>query len=86
MEPGPKKRPGRPPAGLGKQGEPEKIRDYPKLLITMRPSVKTRLKAIAEHEDRPVWKVVEDAIDLYTHQLSRKDRRTVESAIHRSTR
>lgn len=76
----PKKRLGRPPAGSGKDGEPEKIRDYPKLLITMRLLVKARLKAIAEHEKRPAWKVVEDAIELYARQLPTKDRRAIEAA------
>jgi len=76
--------PGRPPAGLGRDGEPERIRDYPKLLITMRPSVKAKLKAIAEHEGRPVWKVVEDAVHLYGSQLPAADRRTVEALVKRA--
>jgi hypothetical protein len=79
MGPTEKKHAGRPPEGLGKHGEPVKIRDYPKLLITMRSSVKTRLKAIAKHEGRPAWKVVEDALALYIRQLPTKDRRSVEA-------
>jgi hypothetical protein len=85
MKPEQRRRPGRPPGGLGKHGEPEKIRDYPKLLITMRPSVKARLKAIAEHEERPAWKVVEDAIAHYAAQLPPKDHRVVDAATRRIT-
>ena len=56
---------GRPPEGLGAKGEPDRIRDYPRQLFTMRPSTKARLKAIAEHENRSEWRVVEDSIALY---------------------
>jgi hypothetical protein len=50
----------------------------------MRPSVKAKLKAIAEHEGRPVWKVVEDAVHLYGSQLPAADRRTVEALVKRA--
>ena len=80
MEPPPKRR-GRPPEGLGKKGEPDRIRDYPRLLFTMRPATKSRLKGIAEHECRSEWRVVEDCIALYFEQLSLKDRRAVEAIV-----
>jgi hypothetical protein len=79
-----KKRAGRPPEGLGKKGEPDKIRDYPKILITVRPAMKARLKAIAEHEERPAWKIVDDGINLYFDRMKPKDRRAVESSAKRS--
>lgn len=72
------KRIGRPPEGLGESGEPEKIRDYPKLLITIRPTVKVALKAIAEFEERPAWRVVEDGITQYLKGMTPKARRAVE--------
>jgi hypothetical protein len=75
----PEKRRGRPPEGLGKKGEPDRIRDYPRQLFTMRPSTKARLKAIAEHEDRSEWRVVEDSIAAYFERLTPKDRRAVEA-------
>ena len=74
------KRIGRPPEGLGGSGEPEKIRDYPKLLITIRPTVKATLKAIAEFEERSAWRVVEDGINQYLKGMSPKARRAVERA------
>lgn len=56
---------GRPPEGLGKRGEPERIRDYPKLLVTIRPAVKAALQKLVAREARPAWRVVEDAIKHY---------------------
>ncbi len=80
------KRMGRPPEGLGKKGEPERIRDYPKLLITIRPVVRARLKAIASVEDRSSWQIVEDALALYFEQLPTERRRSVQAAIRRESR
>jgi hypothetical protein len=56
---------GRKPQGLGKGGEPKKIRDYPKLLVTIRPSIRNKLKRMAAREQRPMWKIVESALLLY---------------------
>ncbi len=83
METPPKPR-GRPPEGLGKKGEPDRIRDYPRLLFTMRPATRARLKAIAEHEDRSEWRVVEDGIALYFERLTPKDRRAVEAIVRKA--
>ena len=73
------KRRGRPPEGLAENGEPARIRDYPRLLFTMRPETRSRLKAIAGHEDRAEWKIVEDAIGGYFDRLPSKDRRAIEA-------
>ena len=81
-----KKRMGRPPEGAGKKGEPERIRDYPKLLVTIRPAVRTRLKAIASAEARPAWQIFEDAVALYFDQLPDDKRRAVQAAIRRESR
>ena len=78
------KRRGRPPEGLGKKGEPDRIRDYPRQLFTMRPSTKTLLKAIAEHQDRSEWKVVEDSIALYFERMAPKERRAIEVIVKRA--
>ena len=80
----PPKRRGRPPEGLGKKGEPDRIRDYPRQLFTMRPDTKTRLKAIAEHENRSEWRVVEDGITSYFEHMPPKDRRAVEAIVRRT--
>ena len=80
----PEKRRGRPPEGLGKKGEPDRIRDYPRQLFTMRPATKARLKAIAEHENRSEWRVVEDSIVSYLERMTPGDRRAVEAIVKRS--
>lgn len=79
------KRIGRPPEGRGEGGEPGKIRDYPKLLITIRPTVKATLKAIAEFEQRPAWRVVEDAITQYLEGMPTKARRVIANRACSST-
>jgi hypothetical protein len=78
------KRRGRPPEGLGKKGEPSRIRDYPRQLFTMLPITKARLKAIAEHQGRAEWRVVDDSITSYFDQLPLKDRRAVETIMKMS--
>ena len=74
---------GRPPEGLGKKGEPERIRDYPKLLVTIRPGVRQQLKAIAAIENRPAWQVVEDALARYYDTLAPDARKSVLAHIRR---
>jgi hypothetical protein len=80
----PPKRRGRPPEGLGSKGEPERIRDYPRQVFTLRPSTKACLRAIAEFENRSEWRIVDDAVGLYLGRLSPKDRRKVEAASKRA--
>ncbi len=74
------KRMGRPPEGSGKKGEPDRIRDYPKLLVTIRPAVRSQLKAMAAVEQRPAWQIVEDALSVYFEQLPAVRRRAVQAA------
>ncbi len=80
------KRRGRPPEGLGKKGEPDRIRDYPRQLFTMRPATKARLKAIAEHENRSEWRIVEDSIALYFDNIAPAERRAVNAIARRIER
>jgi predicted NAD/FAD-binding protein len=80
------KRIGRPPEGSGKKGEPERIRDYPKLLVTIRPAVRSKLKAMASVEKRPAWQIVEDALARYFEELPQECRRAVQSMIRREFR
>jgi hypothetical protein len=56
---------GRPPEGQNRAGEPERIRDYPRALFTMRPATRERLKRAATREDRPEWRIVDDALEAY---------------------
>jgi len=74
---------GRPPAGKGSEGEPERIRDYPKLALTIRPTTKAKLDAVAVIEGRPAWKVVEDGIDAYIGNLAAEDRKAVHAVVER---
>jgi len=74
---------GRPPAGKGAEGEPERIRDYPKLALTIRPTTKAKLDAVAVIESRPAWKVVEDGIDAYIGNLAPEDRKAVQAVVER---
>jgi hypothetical protein len=69
---------GRPPEGLGKKGEPERIRDYPRRLFTLRPSTLGRLHAISKQEDRAEWRIIEDGLRLYFDQMPPEVRRAVE--------
>ena len=80
------KRIGRPPEGSGKRGEPERIRDYPKLLVTIRPTVRNKLKAMASVESRPAWQIVEDALAMYFEQLPAAKRHAVQSAVRNDSR
>ena len=80
------KKRGRPPSGLGKNGEPARIRDYPRLRVTVRPATKDRLVAVALHESRPTWKVVEDGINLYFAKMAKADRLAADALARRLRR
>jgi len=80
----PTKRRGRPPQGLGKKGEPQRIRDYPRRLFTMRPATLAKLHAISEHEGRAEWRIIEDAVQLYLDQMDPEARRAAERLAKRS--
>jgi len=80
----PTKRRGRPPQGLGKKGEPERIRDYPRRLFTMRPATLAKLHAISQHEERAEWRIIEDAVQLYLDQMEPDARRAAERLAKRT--
>ena len=79
----PKKRIGRPPAGAGELGEPERISDYPKLAVTVRPITRALLNAVATIENRSAWQIVDDSINQYVERMQLPDRRMVESVAKR---
>lgn len=75
---------GRPPQGsLGTDGE-ERIRDYPKLAITVRPGTRAKLNAAAAVEQRSSWKIVDDAINQYVDRLPASDRKMVDAIAARA--
>lgn len=80
---GKKKRVGRPPGGSGKAGEPEKIRDYPKLNVTIKAATKALLRAASMVEGRSDWLIVDDAITQYVERMSVADRRAIEGLAKR---
>jgi len=80
---GKKKRIGRPPGGSGKSGEPERIRDYPKLNVTIKPATKALLRAASMIEGRTDWLTVDDAITKYIEQMPPQDRRAIEGLAKR---
>jgi hypothetical protein len=80
---GKKKRIGRPPGGSGTAGEPERIRDYPKLNVTIKPVTKALLRATSMIEGRSDWLIVDDAITKYIEQMSVADRRAIEGLAKR---
>ena len=64
-------------------GEPERISDYPKLAVTVRPGTRAKLNAIAMIENRPAWQIVDDSINQYADRMDAQDRRLVEGVARR---
>lgn len=81
-----RKRMGRPPEGCSSEGEPEKIRQYPRISLTARPITKLTLEAIALLQQRPAWKIIEDAIRAYLAALKPEDQKAVEAVVTRSVK
>lgn len=78
------KRVGRPPAGDVAAGEPVKIRDYPKLNVTIRPVTKATLKAVSMIEGRADRFIIEDAITQYVGRMPAADRQAIENLAKRT--
>ena len=81
-----KRKPGRPPAGLGKGGKPEMTSHYPRLHVAISPPAKAALDAVIAIERKPIRAVVEKGIQLYVDQMPREDRRMVEAIAKRAQR
>jgi hypothetical protein len=77
---------GRPRGGAGKGGEPEKIRDYPKLSITVKPLTKALLRAASALEGRSTWLIIEDAVRLYVERMTAADRDAIINLAKQSSR
>ena len=78
---------GSPRLGKIENGEPERVGDYPRQTFTMLVETNARLSAIAMHERRSRWRVLQDCINLYFDQMTAKDRRAVRAAVpERTTR
>ena len=73
-----KRKLGRPSSGGGKNGEPERVADWPKLALSVRPLTRAKLNACASVEHRSSWKILEDALTQYLERLPPADRKMVE--------
>jgi hypothetical protein len=56
---------------------------YPKLSVSIRPSTKAALAAVATLEGRPIWLIIEDSIRRYVAALPRDDQKVIEALAHR---
>jgi hypothetical protein len=74
---------GRPPAAEDPKGQPEMTSTWPKLAVSVRPSVRSLVQALAMLERRPAWQVVEDALRQYGDRLPAEDRKTVDALVRR---
>jgi hypothetical protein len=74
------KKPGRPPGEKDADGKPFRVRDYPTLLISIRPDVRGRLKAMSHALRKPAWRIVEEGINLYFNAMAPNEQRTVKRA------
>ncbi len=70
---------GRPPAGKGLEGQPEKTSQYPKLTVSIHPYTRATLEALTTIERKSARAVVDEAIGLYLQKMAPDDRRMVEA-------
>jgi len=81
---GKKPGPGRKPTGIGEDGKPVKVSEYPHLTILIRPEMRVRLRAVSELLGKSPWQVVDSALEAYINSLPRKDREAVEALARRA--
>lgn len=74
---------GRRPAGVSEEGKPEKVSEYPKLTVSMKPGTKARLEAYSTLSRQPAWRIVEDALKHYLETIPADDKWAVEGMVKR---
>ena len=72
-------RPGRPP--IGRKGE--KVSDYPQVMIRLPHATKDVLEALSGLTGTPVWRLIDQAVDVYVRQLSDSERKLLASVRQR---
>jgi predicted DNA-binding protein len=72
-------RPGRPPSGA----RGEKVSDYPQVMIRLPHDTKDVLDALSGLTGTPVWRLIDQAVDVYVKQLSDAERRLLVSVRQR---
>ena len=55
------------------------------VLVTIRPTVRNWLKAMASVENRLAWQIVEDAVEFYFAQCPAENRRAIQLAARRAS-
>src|SRR5258708_11774808 len=60
---------------------PRAIRDYPRITFTMREGTRKLLEALAAHENRSSWRVVESALQDYYERRRPKDRAAIDTRL-----
>ena len=70
---------GRPP--IGRKGE--KVSDYPQVMIRLPHATKDVLEALSGLTGTPVWRLIDEAVDVYVKQLSDSERRLLASVRQR---
>ena len=70
---------GRPP--LGRKGE--KVSDYPQVMIRLPQTTKDILEALSGLTGTPVWRLIDQAVDVYVKQLSESERKLLTSVRQR---
>ena len=66
---------GRPP--LGRKGE--KVSDYPQVMIRLPHATKDVLEALSGLTGTPVWRLIDQAVDVYVKQLSESEKKLLAS-------
>jgi predicted DNA-binding protein len=72
-------RQGRPP--IGRRGE--KVSDYPQVMIRLPQETKDVLEALSGLTGTPVWRLIDQAVEVYVKQLSDAERRLLASVRQR---
>ena len=70
---------GRPP--IGRKGE--RVSDYPQVMIRLPHATKDLLEALSGLTGTPVWRLIDQAVDVYVKQLSDSERRLLASVRQR---
>ena len=70
---------GRPP--IGRKGE--KVSDYPQVMIRLPHGTKDVLEALSGLTGTPVWRLIDQAVDVYVKQLSDSERKLLASVRQR---
>lgn len=71
---------GRPPAG--RRGE--RVKDYPQVSVRLPTDVKQKLRALSLIRKHPQWRIIVDAVDCYTRDLSPRERRLAAAIVKHS--